>query len=53
MNADSPLLFIIPLAVIVAGFSIGNRDGAIISIVDSAALFAIALWRAFKILGRK
>jgi hypothetical protein len=53
MKSDSPILFIIPLAVIVSGFTIGGRDGAIISIVGSVALLAYSLWRAFKIVGRK
>jgi len=53
MKLGQSFPFIIIVAVIAAGFSIGGRDGAIISIVGSVGLLAFSLWQAFKIIGRQ
>jgi hypothetical protein len=46
-------MFMVPLAVTIAGFSIGGRDGAIFSIIGAAALLIVAFWQAIKILGQE
>jgi hypothetical protein len=49
--------FVVPFAIFLgmttAGFTIGGRDGAIISIVGAAGLFVFSMWQAFKILGKQ
>jgi len=52
MKTAQILAFSIPVAFIAAGFVIGNRDGAIISVVGSAALLIVSFWQAIKVVSR-
>jgi hypothetical protein len=45
----TPLPFIICIALIISGFVIGGRDGAIMSIAGSAALLCYSFWLLIKL----
>ena len=52
MKTTQILAFTVPVAFIAAGFVIGNRDGAIISVVGAAALLVVSFWQAIKVVSK-
>ena len=49
MKPVQTILFMAPVALIVAGFVIGGRDGAIFSIIGAVGLLAVSFWQVIKI----
>ena len=52
MKTSQMLLVAVPVALLASGFTIGGRDGAIISIVGAAILLLVSFWQAIKIVGK-
>jgi hypothetical protein len=48
MKTTQLLLFMVPVGVMSAGFTIGGRDGAIFSIIGGSALLIVSIWFAIK-----
>ena len=52
MKTSLLLAFTVPIAVVAAGFTIGGRDGGIISLIGAFALIVVSFWQAIKIVGK-
>jgi hypothetical protein len=52
MKTTQMLMFVVPVGVMAAGFSIGGRDGAVFSMVGAAALLIVSFWQAIKLVNQ-